>query len=129
MNKNAKKWVRALRSGKWQRTAGALRTGDKYCCLGVACEISGLGIWDRMGRYISGDSSDLRLPKEVMEWLGMDSDDGQLDFGGTPTSLAVLNDSGKTFKQIANIIEKKAGQLFVPIPRRKTAPDAESPTP
>ena len=44
---NIKLWVDALRSGKYQQARGALKTGDAYCCLGVACDISGLGTWDR----------------------------------------------------------------------------------
>lgn len=42
---NIRKWVEALRSGKFQQTNGALRDLDGYCCLGVACEVSGLGYW------------------------------------------------------------------------------------
>ena len=34
-----KKWVVALRSGKYEQGKEALRNGDKYCCLGVLCEI------------------------------------------------------------------------------------------
>jgi len=38
------KWVEALRSGDYERGEGALRRGyskdsDKYCCLGVLCDI------------------------------------------------------------------------------------------
>jgi len=37
------KWIAALRSGNYEQGQGALRradvTGDKYCCLGVLCEI------------------------------------------------------------------------------------------
>ena len=63
-----------------------------YCCLGVACEISGLGKWDPDGRNISefvvdDDTdcqssdpdfccSDIYLPEAVMDWLGIKSQDG-----------------------------------------------------
>ena len=41
-----RQWVAALRSGRFQQGKGSLRpTADTYCCLGVACEISGLGKW------------------------------------------------------------------------------------
>lgn len=40
-----RKWVKALRSGKYIQGTGRLRVGDSYCCLGVACDISGLGEW------------------------------------------------------------------------------------
>lgn len=34
-----RKWVAALRSGKYQQTFGQLQKGDAYCCLGVAQEL------------------------------------------------------------------------------------------
>ena len=40
MNANAKKWVRALRSGKYKQGREWLRAGDTFCCLGVACELA-----------------------------------------------------------------------------------------
>ena len=39
MNENAKKWVKALRSGEFEQGTGYLRKGDKFCCLGVACAV------------------------------------------------------------------------------------------
>ena len=39
LNDNAKKWVAALRSGKYEQAKGWLREGDKFCCLGVACDL------------------------------------------------------------------------------------------
>ena len=37
------KLVDALRSRKYKQGVGRLRIDDKFCCLGVACDISGLG--------------------------------------------------------------------------------------
>lgn len=39
-----KKWVDALRSGKYKQGKGMLYNGsnDSYCCLGVAAEVCGL---------------------------------------------------------------------------------------
>lgn len=34
-----KKWVAALRSGKYKQGQKALLKDDKFCCLGVACAI------------------------------------------------------------------------------------------
>lgn len=38
-----KRWVKALRSGKYKQGKNYLRRqtpeGDRYCCLGVLCEI------------------------------------------------------------------------------------------
>lgn len=42
-----KEWVKALRSGKYEQAKGTLKQTDggreQFCCLGVACDISGLG--------------------------------------------------------------------------------------
>jgi hypothetical protein len=46
--KNIRKWVDALRSGEYQQGKNYLLSPDgkqRYCCLGVACEISGVGSW------------------------------------------------------------------------------------
>lgn len=42
-----KKWVNALRSGKYKKGTGYLHKVDKsnhhkYCCLGVLCEVAGI---------------------------------------------------------------------------------------
>lgn len=44
------KWLKALRSGQYKQTIGALKrqseNGDcRYCCLGVLCDVSGEGEW------------------------------------------------------------------------------------
>jgi len=36
------KWTTALRSGEYQQGSGCLHDNDRYCCLGVACTISGI---------------------------------------------------------------------------------------
>jgi hypothetical protein len=37
--------VEQLRSGHWKQIQGFLHVDDGYCCLGVACALSGLGEW------------------------------------------------------------------------------------
>lgn len=50
------KWVAALRSGNYEQGWGLLRgVTDKYCCLGVACDISGQGQWIK--RYEGGSDA------------------------------------------------------------------------
>jgi hypothetical protein len=39
MNENTKKWVEALRSGKYKQTEHVLQDTNGYCCLGVACVV------------------------------------------------------------------------------------------
>lgn len=108
----ALQWVDALKSGKYQQGTGTLRAqhDDKYCCLGVLCEISELGTWDREGwewvwAYKVGeeDENAAVLPAAVQEWAEMKSKAGDLS---DETNLARQNDSGKTFSEIAEIIER-----------------------
>jgi hypothetical protein len=36
------KWIEALRSGKYEQGEGTLNKDNKFCCLGVLCEVVGL---------------------------------------------------------------------------------------
>lgn len=78
VKKNRAKWIRALCSGRYKQTQSNLRwidmSGEKYCCLGVACQISGLGKWDERDSFIVNDESSefcLNDLPSVRGWLGM----------------------------------------------------------
>jgi hypothetical protein len=44
-----KKWVAALRSGEYEQGVGKLRSLDnKFCCLGVACDLVDPTQWSKM---------------------------------------------------------------------------------
>lgn len=118
LNPNARKWVRALRSGKYKQTKGGLAkhfgTEIRYCCLGVACELfkkSGgkIGREDAGKVVLFGGVQDF-LPSPVRKWLGLVYNDGS--FGYNDDSLARRNDAGKRFTTIAKIIESQPGGLF-----------------
>ena len=98
---NIKLWVEALRSGLYDQGFEALRTSTgEYCCLGVACDISGLGEW-RENTYLGGGQS---LPEAVSHWLGVAGDD--VNIGGTWASAR--NDQLKqSFQDIADLIERQ----------------------
>ena len=109
MNKNAKAWVKALRSGKYKQGEGVLRVEDKYCCLGVACELAGVADIINNGEYFYGGGPYV-LPQSVQEWLGLDSMEGSYEKGNR--ALSSDNDVGKTFEVIADIIESEPEGLF-----------------
>lgn len=105
MNQEIKQeWIAALLSGIRQAT-GKLRRDDGYCCLGVLCEI----LKDRVGgsweapspnAYSNGsvftlnnEGADSYLPVSVRQLAGLDS--------GEEVNLALMNDGGKSFKEIA----------------------------
>lgn len=122
MNENAKKWIEALRSGKYQQTKGALKNTEGFCCLGVACELSGLGRWEKDGAWTyyvvdeEGFSPDRRedyLPYAVRKWLGLYTSEGEYDSDFGRTNLTKANDDdGLTFEQIADLIESNPDGLF-----------------
>lgn len=129
---NIRKWVAALRSGDFAQTRGALHRAENhasgepggYCCLGVACEVSGLGSFSVRDGAPTGDGLEFVvegvdysgphypktgvLPLEVMDWLGVDHDNPVLDAGEKGRHQAAsLNDFDRlSFEQIADAIER-----------------------
>jgi hypothetical protein len=99
MDKEIKqKWVEALRSGKYKQGEGALKRGNKYCCLGVLCSITSSKNW----------RDHESLPSHLEEKFGLYST--TVKYRGESTFLEVLNDGdfttpSLTFPEIADIIE------------------------
>ena len=120
MNDNARAWVAALRSGKYEQGPGFLKQDDKYCCLGVACDIyirSNEGLseaWEpevcsRTWKCCGKRST---LPEAAAKWIGLRDDCGCFR-NGPAKSLVELNDSKKwSFDQIADFIESEPEGLF-----------------
>ncbi len=112
-------WVKALRSGEYQQTTIRLRRNEGYCCLGVLCDIyhkqeqplyqTG---WQFVedGNYYMYNYSSVVLPEDVKEWAGLNDVDPSFDEEEEGEYslhiLSVLNDYGKNFYQIADLIEK-----------------------
>ncbi len=107
----AKKWIEALRSGKYKQTKGTLKDETGFCCLGVLCDLHVKNEWGGLFEDRSFGRS-TSLPPEIIEWAGMRTPIG--DFSGT-RDLTQCNDGdeGKrlSFKQIANIIEHNVDKL------------------
>jgi hypothetical protein len=111
MNPEAKaKWLEALRSGEYVQTHLSLRDAEDgqvgYCCLGVLCDISGLGEWQGSGYKLEdGPVTNAYLPREVQQWAGLIGDDPAIG-GAHEDRLSWKNDNGATFSEIADLIEK-----------------------
>lgn len=112
-----KKWLRALRSGKYKQGRGQLHKVDRdehrFCCLGVLCDLyvkEHKQKWEMLAD--NGGSSLFKgrayyLPECVRKWAGMDSNYGKVsDCFGKYSSLTKLNDAGKRFSTIANVIQE-----------------------
>ena len=105
------KWIEALRSGKYRQTKEYLKRGDKYCCLGVLCEVAGFRAHKEEGRWFYAEESQC-LPAAVLKKVGLRNNKGALRnrkvFRGEAChSLADLNDAGADFNFIADVIEKQ----------------------
>lgn len=123
-----KKWVKALRSGKFKQGTGTLKQYNskgeaQHCCLGVLCELYNSEmkkskkktipekIYDNDMDFSFGYSrfggSKEDLPREVMKWSGIENSLGQFNLSDNHyETLADLNDLGRKFKTISDIIEK-----------------------
>jgi hypothetical protein len=116
LNKIQQEWVNALRSGKYKQGKGNLRRGNKFCCLGVLCDLAAKSIPSTVAidfafagafRY---DGNKCSLPDSVQNWASMSTDYGRIS---CDINLMKLNDKGATFLEIADFIEDNADKLFV----------------
>jgi hypothetical protein len=115
-----KRWVDALRSGKYQQTDSALEDANGHCCLGVACSLfadeMGLSIseYGPNQEYSKFDGRHDYLPDRAQKFLEL-TETGILPktvadpkTGYIYASLASLNDDANyTFRQIADVIDEQ----------------------
>jgi hypothetical protein len=132
MDKHIKQlWVEALRSGDYEQGQNWLRYHEKFCCLGVLCDIylSDCSMeWklsddddsdddDEQRRVNPGeysvDNNTEMLPVSVAKWAGIDPCGDAYGYGlisvmnnSHKTTLTHLNDGGLSFAEIASIIEE-----------------------
>lgn len=118
-------WTDALRSGKYAQARRVLCDGEKYCCLGVACQVAyenGLNITRVASDYpymVNGGKPETvqairyarevsYLPIEVADWYGLDSRNPWVEYQGTQYTLIQLNDDGAFgFPEIADMIDAR----------------------
>lgn len=124
---NRKLWVAALRSGEYTQATEVLedRNGG-MCCLGVLAKIAGCDrievLNPRSNVGASYDNDEETAPRAAMDWVGLQNPSGDfyekvvtVDKHGQPAegaNLAILNDRGLSFAQIADIIESEPDGLF-----------------
>ena len=120
----ADEWIKRLRSGEYLQGRSVLKQDENdkclHCCLGVLCEMYveahpeanwQLAVGNSHARYYKLCGIEMPeaavLPREVIEWSGMDSTTGLFE----SSSLAQINDKGYTFEMIADIIEANKHEL------------------
>lgn len=104
-----KKWVKALRSGKFKKGRYKLKNeNNEYCCLGVAVSICGFDNIIGMGQYI-GDSNQtthaiINPPSELLKKIPVNLQGGNEN--QLVNRLTCLNDSEtNSFDEVADWIE------------------------
>lgn len=111
----AKAWTEALRSGKYKQGAGVLRDeSGRFCVLGVLCDLYDPTGWSRGAiRTYTNPAPGFSyrglhdvLPMPVMEQAGIADQRGEL-WSLDGQSLAEMNDAGKSFVELADIIERE----------------------
>ena len=131
------RWIEALRSGEYERTISMLRhESNKFCCLGVLCDISNLGTWEpaedkEYYRYtIDTARSAATLLYMIVDSIGatgatvpfdiekISNETVRKEIYSIPgvvdsCSLTTLNDSGFTFEQIADLLENEPQAFFL----------------
>lgn len=115
-------WTAALRSGKYKQGKNFLRQGDYFCCLGVLCDLIDSKEWRVLGAdeyadaeydvigeaqpvHVFGSRGNTQMvPEPLASLIGLDSDSQDV--------LAQLNDSGKSFAEIADVIDAGTENIY-----------------
>jgi hypothetical protein len=111
----AMEWADMLESGIIKQGKNSLENKGKYCCLGALCRILekrvNIDVDDIDSSNVCFNGEYAYLPKEVINYTGMKSDDGEFTVNDSTYRLSSLNDGGKSFKEIAQIIRENYKQL------------------
>ena len=113
------RWAAALRSGDYEQGRDNLRRGDKFCCLGVLCDlaikdgepVSASEIAEADGgAYWGYDGHPYYLPASVREWAGLTCGNPEVEVKGVDglswATLAAMNDDQHfSFARIADAID------------------------
>lgn len=98
-----KRWVAALRSGEYTQARKSLRDGDSFCCFGVLCDLAardGGPQWKKEKPFKDDWHFAYRTsfpPEKITEYVGLTE--------SAVEDLVTRNDSGYSFKEIADVIE------------------------
>lgn len=99
------KWLEALRSGRYKQGNSYLKNyKNEFCCLGVLCDLVDPSGWEMEENenplFFLFDNSASYLSNDFISKIGKFSIEMMYE-------LAKMNDTGKSFKKIADYIEKE----------------------
>lgn len=121
-----RKWIDLLKSGQYKQVKGKLKRplfdygelcGDGYCCLGLAwdkvigVETESNGVYYYFGQWKNSGA----LTTQASESLCLYDVDGEgapKPYYSNKRSLAGMNDSGRSFAEIAEILEREPYVYF-----------------
>lgn len=105
-----KLWIKALRSGNYKQGYYHLKVADRYCCLGVACDVAfSNGFEDDKLAYNDVFEENSYLPYQIVRYFGLATTCGSY----YKSSLTLDNDYNYlSFNEIAGIIESEPEGLI-----------------
>lgn len=109
MNPEVKaKWLEALRSDKYEQGKEFLRTKDnKFCCLGVLIDIVDPSLWKETKIFNNGEAYNASDKEDINCAMPPESFQDSVDLDPCyAVALAMANDEGSTFAEIADMIEE-----------------------
>lgn len=89
-----KRWTNALREGRYPKTVGRLRGHRGYCAVGVGVAVNGFQVEGILSEGSKLLSSVTGIPLE-----------DELDYHSPYIRIALQNDAGRPWSQIADMIE------------------------
>ena len=98
------KWIKALKSGDYKQTTGNLYDAslDKYCCLGVLCEISNRILFEGgcviLQKYGTTFTNSCTIPSDRLDVIG-------LELKKQTTLISMNDEDEKSFTEIADWIK------------------------
>lgn len=110
------KWIAALRSGSYQQGTETLRAKNKYCCLGVLCDVDGAEWRERSPAshvFIALGMGDAELEGNYCNEIGISKEEQDLLMAmndGTANSREAakwgIESRRHTFAEIADWVEE-----------------------
>ena len=104
-------WIEALRSGRYEQGTIYLEQDNKFCCLGVACDLFAKEtrtIDEGLVKYAREAET---APAKVVKILRLRNQFGHIE--NFDKDLTDMNDGGKTFNEIADFIVSNPDRVFL----------------
>ena len=120
----SKEWSDALRSGEYQQGKDFLHEGNRFCCLGVLCDL-----FDPDGWTLTAELGNIKVHAHPLgagfgKYEGASTLAGRLgkqfpigdpvleqELGGFVAKLSRMNDVGESFLEIADYIDEEIPDL------------------